>query len=132
MTNDSHQSQSPPAEAAAGAPETLSRQQFTTRATQNDAHTALEQEKYGRARNHVAGLGHIIAKDVFKDYRRSWLTPFFGSNEPELSFKAVEVGHPCQIFSREVHKCLDANRNSFAFCQTRVSAFQQCLREFSV
>ncbi|CBZ29654.1 conserved hypothetical protein [Leishmania mexicana MHOM/GT/2001/U1103] len=132
MANDTEQAQSPPAELAAAAQEKPPRQPLEFYPLRGESHNADDQEKYGRARTHIAGLGHVSAKDVFKHYRRSWLTPFFGSNEPEPTFRQERAQHPCQIFSREVHRCLEEHSNSFGFCQTRVAAFQQCLREFSV
>jgi hypothetical protein len=98
----------------------------------DETHNAFEVEKYHRARNHIGGLGHVSASDVFKNYKRSWLTPFFGSNEPEPIFEEEKTLHPCQIFSRDVHMCLDMNNNNFGLCQARVAAFQYCLREFSM
>ncbi|AYU81822.1 hypothetical protein, conserved [Leishmania donovani] len=132
MANDTEQAQSPSAELAAAAPEQQPRHALEFYPLRDESRNAMDQEKYGRARTHIAGLGHVSAKDVFKDYRRSWLTPFFGSNEPEPTFQQEGTQHPCQIFSREVHRCLEDHHNSFAFCQTRVAAFQQCLREFSM
>ncbi|KAL7699812.1 hypothetical protein N2W54_002770 [Lotmaria passim] len=98
----------------------------------DEIHNAFEEDKYHRARNHIGGLGHVSANDVFKNYKRSWLTPFFGSNEPEPIFEEAKHLHPCQIFSRDVHLCLEMNNNSFPLCQSRVAAFQHCLREFSM
>lgn len=89
-------------------------------------------DKYHRARMHVSSLGHVSAKDAFRSYRPSWLTPFFGSNTPETVPRESAQLHPCKLFSREVRNCLEASKNSYALCQTRVAAFQQCLKEFSL
>lgn len=130
MTNESEQPTEVSTTAAAAAAPAKQSQEFHS--LRSESHNAFEVEKYGRARGHIGGLGHVSARDVFKNYRRSWLTPFFGANEPEPIFKEEETLHPCQIFSREVHLCLEGHQNSFAMCQTRVAAFQQCLREFSM
>ncbi|KAG5496321.1 hypothetical protein JKF63_02623 [Porcisia hertigi] len=132
MANGTDEPHSSFSEVSVAAPETQPRPQPDFSVLRDEAQDALEQEKYGRARTHVAGLGHVSAKDVFRNYRRSWLTPFFGSNEPEPTFQREGTPHPCQILSREVHKCLEAHNNSFALCQTSVATFQQCLREFSM
>ncbi|GET91601.1 hypothetical protein, conserved [Leishmania tarentolae] len=132
MANDTEPAQSPSAGLAAAAEESQPLQSLESHSLHGELHNAVDQEKYGRARTHIAGLGHIYAKDVFKQYRRTWLTPFFGSNEPEPTFRLEGAQHPCQMFSREVHRCLEEHSNAFAFCQTRVAAFQQCLREFSM
>ncbi|XQJ29792.1 hypothetical protein NXY56_005852 [Leishmania guyanensis] len=132
MADETEQAQSPSAELAAATPEEQPRQHLEFPPLRDESRNPLDQEKYDRARTHIAGLGHVSSKDVFKDYRRSWLTPFFGSNEPEPTFQEEGTLHPCQIFSRQVHTCLEKNNNNFAFCQTRVAVFQQCLREFSL
>ncbi|KAG5471084.1 hypothetical protein CUR178_02392 [Leishmania enriettii] len=131
MANDTEEAPSSAAEAAATAPTKSPYQQLEYPPLRDESPNVYE-DKYDRARTHIAGLGHVSAKDVFKYYRRSYLTPFFGSNEPESDAQPKGAPHPCQRFSREVHACLEANHNSFAFCQTRVAAFKQCLREFSM
>ncbi|KAG5470665.1 hypothetical protein LSCM1_01911 [Leishmania martiniquensis] len=132
MVNDTKKALPPSAEVNAATLAGYSQQQLELPPLRDASYNASDEEKYGRARTHIAGLGHVSAKDVFKQYRRSYLTPFFGANEPEPSVQAEGAPHPCQHFSREVHTCLEANHNSFAFCQTCVAAFQKCLREFSV
>ncbi|KPI90093.1 hypothetical protein ABL78_0738 [Leptomonas seymouri] len=97
----------------------------------DDALNDSSSDKYQRARNHISGIEHASANNAFKSYKRSWLTPFFGSNEAEPFFEEKKL-NPCQAFSRDVHQCLEANNNSFALCQTRVAAFQHCLREFAM
>ncbi|KAG5495573.1 hypothetical protein GH5_03236 [Leishmania sp. Ghana 2012 LV757] len=132
MANDTEEASSSAAEVAAAAPTKSPYQQLAYSPLRDESPNAFDEDKYGRARTHIAGLGHVSAKDVFKHYRRSYLTPFFGSNEAEPDAQPKGAPHPCQRFSREVHTCLEANHNSFAFCQTRVAAFKQCLREFSM
>ncbi|KPA84857.1 hypothetical protein ABB37_01325 [Leptomonas pyrrhocoris] len=132
MTTDTPTQPQEPADAATATSRKADPTKLTFHSLHDDAHDAFEQDKYHRARTHIGGLGHVSAKDVFKNYKRSWLTPFFGSNEPEPIFEEEKNLHPCQIFSRDVHLCLEVNNNSFALCQTRVAAFQHCLKEFSM
>ncbi|EAN80523.1 uncharacterized protein TEOVI_000176900 [Trypanosoma equiperdum] len=68
---------------------------------------------------------------TFKELRPSWLTPFFGANEPE-PYKPPERGHPCKAFSRQVHECLDRNGNNVDFCQSKLALLQSCLKELGL
>ncbi|EAN93827.1 hypothetical protein C3747_135g103c [Trypanosoma cruzi] len=87
--------------------------------------------KHVRARTHSTDIGDSKRTVAFGEYRRSWLTPFFGSNdsEPQFSWNAV---HPCKLFSRHVHECLEQHENNVDFCQTRVALLQSCLNEFNM
>ncbi|KAG8344535.1 hypothetical protein TRVL_04641 [Trypanosoma vivax] len=64
----------------------------------------------------------------FRTERRSWLTPFFGSNipEPPVTYSSA---HPCSAYSQKVHECLDRHGNNVDFCQSKLFLLQSCLRE---
>ncbi|KAH9578747.1 hypothetical protein LSM04_003991 [Trypanosoma melophagium] len=88
-------------------------------------------ERHFRARTHATNIGDSKKGVAFKEFKRSWLTPFFGANEPEplLSKGAL---HPCKQFSRQVHECLELHDNNVDFCQTKLALFQSCLIEFNM
>ncbi|RNF25866.1 uncharacterized protein Tco025E_01871 [Trypanosoma conorhini] len=88
-------------------------------------------ERHTRAHTHVSDIGDSKKTVAFKEFRRSWLTPFFGANEPEpeLSWGSA---HPCKVFSRHVHECLEQHDNNVDFCQTKLALLQSCLDEFNI
>lgn len=93
--------------------------------------TVFDRDKHDRARTHLTNLDDINATDVFRQYKRSWLTPFFGANETEPYLLHTTV-HPCRIFSNEVHRCLHSRGNDYGHCQPQVAAFQKCLVDFKL
>ncbi|ORC87332.1 uncharacterized protein TM35_000221310 [Trypanosoma theileri] len=88
-------------------------------------------ERHFRARTHQTNIGDAKKGVAFKEFRRSWLTPFFGANEPEPLLSSG-APHPCKYFSRQVHECLELNNNNVDFCQTKLALFQSCLVEFDL
>ncbi|CCW60387.1 unnamed protein product [Phytomonas sp. EM1] len=101
--------------------------------TSASAHSSDSIEtKHARVSTHATSIGHARGPDVFLQYRRSFLTSFFGSNEPERYLDGQQKVHPCKIFSKEVHKCLNGNGNNYFMCQSRVAALQKCMNEFKI
>lgn len=88
--------------------------------------------RHDRARMHFGSLNDVEGTSHhFKHLQPSVLRPFFGANVPEPTLATQPQGneHPCAGYSRQVHRCLDHHNNDFTFCQSSVSAFNQCLNE---
>ncbi|CCW67729.1 unnamed protein product [Phytomonas sp. Hart1] len=88
--------------------------------------------EHARVSTHATSIGYSRGSDAFLKYRRTFLSSFFGSNEPEPYFDVQKEVHPCKIFSKEVHQCLNTNANNYLFCQSRVAAFQRCMDEYRI
>ncbi|KEG10962.1 hypothetical protein DQ04_03111070 [Trypanosoma grayi] len=92
---------------------------------------AAHAERHARARTHMTDIGDSKRTVAFKEYKRSWLTPFFGANEPEAQL-ASSTAHPCRLFSQQVHECLERHGNNVDFCQSKLALFESCLNEFKL